>query len=74
MEQSGAIKFLFCVQFHQTTSSQVKKLSSVVNMITLLIAEGRERLKILNDFLLIKGEYHIFLSVSVCRLRNIVGA
>ena len=30
MEQSGAIKFLFCVEFHLTTSSQVKKLSSVV--------------------------------------------
>ena len=37
------------------------------------IAGGRERLKMLNDFLLIKGEYHIFLSASVCRVRDIVG-
>ena len=43
MEQSGAIKFLFCVEFHLTTSSQVKKLSSVVeyNNINYCRREGK---------------------------------
>ena len=41
MEQSGAIMFLFCVWFHQTTSIQVKKLSSVVKSDNYCWREGK---------------------------------